>query len=48
MTQMLYDVQHKLNASETQQEMFSQKALKDQQDLRQANVKLEESLKLER
>ncbi len=48
MTQMLYEMQQKLNASETQQERFSQHALKDQQDLQKANVKLEESLKLER
>ena len=48
MTQMLYEMQQQLNAPETQQEKFSQKALKDQQDLQKANVKLEESLKLER
>ena len=48
MSQMLHDMQQKLNATETQQELFSQKALKDQQDLQQANMRLEESLKLER
>ena len=48
MTQMLHDMQQALNATETQQELLSQKALKDQQDLQQANERLEESLKLER
>ncbi len=48
MTLMLYEMQQKLNATETQQELFSQKAQKDQQDLLQANAKLEESLKFER
>ena len=48
MTLMLYEMQQKLNATEIQQELFSQKAQKDQQDLLQANAKLEESLKLER
>ncbi len=48
MTQLLHDMQRKLNATETQQEMLSQKAQQDQLDLQQANTRLEESLKLER
>jgi hypothetical protein len=36
MTLMLYEMQQKLNATETQQELFSQKVQKDQQDLLQA------------
>ena len=48
MSTMLYEMQQKLNASETQQKKFSPKALKDQQDLKEENVKLEESLRLER
>ena len=48
MTLLLHEMQQKLNATETQQEMLSQKAQRDQQDLQQANAKLEESLKLER
>ena len=48
MSQLLLEMQQKINASGSSQEKFSQKALKDQQDLQEANVKLEESLRLER
>ncbi len=48
MTLKLHEMQQQLSANETQQELLSQKAQKDQQDLQQANAKLVESLRLER
>ena len=45
---MLLEMHQTLNASESSQEKFSPKAPKDQPDLQEANVKLEESLRLER
>ena len=44
MTQMLHDMQLKLSATETQQELLPKKTQKDQLDLQQANVRLEGSL----